>query len=175
MKKIIILVSICSVIFACNSNQTSSTETATTQDTTAQLEIDSAAASTEVTPPAGSPSTAQNPPSTAATAPGATAAPDAAAAPAAPAEQKPVSTEKGKQLISKSDCLACHKVDQKLVGPAYTEVAQKYDDTDANLNYLAGKIISGGSGVWGQIPMTPHPAISKDDAKEMARYILSLK
>ena len=171
MKKIIILVGICSVIFACNSNQTSSTETATTQDTTAQLEIDTAAASTEVTPPAGSPSTAQNPPSTAATTPDAAAAP----APAAPAEQKPVSTEKGKQLISKSDCLACHKVDQKLVGPAYTEVAQKYDDTDANLNYLAGKIISGGSGVWGQIPMTPHPAISKDDAKEMARYILSLK
>lgn len=82
---------------------------------------------------------------------------------------------KGEQLISQSDCLTCHKVDEKLIGPSYVEVAQKYENTDKNVEYLADKIIKGGSGVWGQIPMTPHPALSADDAKEMARYVLSLR
>ncbi|MDX5480864.1 MAG: c-type cytochrome [Hymenobacteraceae bacterium] len=83
--------------------------------------------------------------------------------------------EKGEKLIAQSDCLACHKVGEKLVGPSYKEVAQKYENNDKNVDYLAGKIIEGGSGVWGQVPMTPHPNISKEDAREMARYILSLK
>ncbi len=82
--------------------------------------------------------------------------------------------EKGKQLISQSDCLTCHKEQEKLVGPAYIDVAKKYEDNDENINHLADKIINGGSGVWGQVPMTPHPAISKGDAEEMVRYILSL-
>ncbi len=84
-------------------------------------------------------------------------------------------SEKGSELIAKSDCLACHKVKEKLVGPAYTAVAEKYPLTDANINYLADKIIKGGKGVWGEIPMTPHPAISKADAADMVRYILSLR
>ncbi|WP_018477508.1 c-type cytochrome [Pontibacter roseus] len=82
---------------------------------------------------------------------------------------------KGEKLIAGSDCLACHKVDQKLVGPSYEEVAQKYEANDKNTDYLANKIIQGGAGVWGQIPMTPHPNIPQEDAKEMARYILSLR
>lgn len=82
---------------------------------------------------------------------------------------------KGKELIAKSDCLSCHRENEKLVGPAYTEVAEKYENNDKNLDYLAEKIISGGQGVWGQVPMTPHPALSKDDAREMAKYILSVK
>jgi len=85
------------------------------------------------------------------------------------------SFEKGAQLISSSDCLSCHKEKIKIIGPAYEEVAKKYEATDENVEMLAGKIIDGGSGVWGDIPMTPHPAISKTDAKEMVRYILSLK
>lgn len=80
----------------------------------------------------------------------------------------------GEKLISLSDCFACHKVDDKFVGPAYKEVARKYEFNDKNVNYLAEKIIKGGSGVWGQVPMTPHPDIKQEDAKEMARYILSL-
>lgn len=80
----------------------------------------------------------------------------------------------GEKLISLSDCLACHKVDEKLVGPAYKEVAQKYKFNDKNVDYLAEKIIKGGAGVWGQVPMTPHPDIKKEDAREMAKYILSL-
>lgn len=85
------------------------------------------------------------------------------------------SYEKGKNLIATSDCLACHNVDNKLVGPAYVEVAQKYEFNDKNVEYLASKIIDGGAGVWGQIPMSPHPDLSKENAREMAKYILSLK
>lgn len=83
--------------------------------------------------------------------------------------------ELGKQLLSKSDCMACHKVDVKLVGPSYLEVAKKYPATEANYSYLANKIIKGGSGVWGQIAMSPHPTISVADAKKIATYILSIK
>jgi cytochrome c len=81
---------------------------------------------------------------------------------------------KGKNLIAKSDCLACHKDDAKLLGPAYVDVAKKYEPTDANITKLANKIIKGGAGVWGEIPMSPHPALPQNDAKEMVKYILSL-
>ena len=82
---------------------------------------------------------------------------------------------KGLSLIEQQDCKTCHKVDVKLVGPAYKEVAQKYPNTEENVNMLADKIIKGGSGNWGEVAMLPHPSISKEDAKEMASYILSLK
>lgn len=82
--------------------------------------------------------------------------------------------EKGKTLISKSDCLACHKDDVKLLGPAYVDVAKKYEPTAKNIDYLVNKIIKGGSGVWGEIPMSPHPNLPTGDAKEMVQYILSL-
>jgi cytochrome c len=81
---------------------------------------------------------------------------------------------KGKNLIAKSDCLSCHKDDVKLLGPAYVDVAKKYEPTDANINKLVQKIIKGGAGVWGEIPMSPHPTLPQGDAKEMVRYILSL-
>jgi cytochrome c len=84
------------------------------------------------------------------------------------------SFQKGAQLIAASDCLGCHKEKEKLVGPPYIEVAKKYKDTDADKAYLVGKIIKGGAGVWGNIPMAPHPALSEADAKEMVNYILSL-
>lgn len=83
--------------------------------------------------------------------------------------------EEGKILISKSDCLACHKVDVKLLGPSYKDVAKKYPATEANYNLLSQKIIKGGSGVWGNIPMAPHASLKADDAKKMVRYILSIK
>ncbi|WP_242929335.1 c-type cytochrome [Pontibacter vulgaris] len=81
---------------------------------------------------------------------------------------------KGSKLISMSDCLACHNEEKKIVGPAYIDVAKKYEFNDKNVDYLAGKIIKGGKGVWGEVPMTPHPNISEADAKDMARYVLSL-
>ena len=82
---------------------------------------------------------------------------------------------RGEKLIAQSDCLACHQVDKKVVGPSYKEVAQKYEFNDKNVNYLADKIMKGGKGVWGELPMTPHPGLAENDAQEMAKYILSLK
>lgn len=91
-----------------------------------------------------------------------------------PAAASKADIEKGKALIGKSDCLACHKIEEKLVGPAYKDVAKKYKPTKANIDLLAGKIVKGGTGVWGQIPMSPHPQVPVEDAKKMVVYILSL-
>lgn len=93
---------------------------------------------------------------------------------AAPAKPKNEYEEVATALMAKSDCLACHKVEQKIVGPSYAEVAAKYDFNDKNVDYLTNKIIQGGSGVWGQIPMPPHPDMKKEDAQNIARYILTL-
>jgi len=82
---------------------------------------------------------------------------------------------KGAQLIAASDCGSCHRENEKLLGPAYHDVALKYPTTDANVTMLAKKVISGGKGNWGDIAMTPHPGLSESDAKEMVRYVLSLR
>ena len=81
--------------------------------------------------------------------------------------------DEGKILIESADCLACHQINEKMVGPSYKSVAQKYSEKD--LDNLADKIINGGSGVWGDVPMAAHPNLSKDDAKKMVKYILSQK
>ncbi|MDR4954592.1 c-type cytochrome [Chryseobacterium sp. ES2] len=83
------------------------------------------------------------------------------------------SKHEGLKLIEGTDCLTCHKIDSKLIGPSYQEVAAKY--TDADLDMLAQKIIEGGKGNWGEIPMTPHTGLSKENARQMVKYILSLK
>lgn len=84
--------------------------------------------------------------------------------------------KKGLGLIAKSDCLTCHKVDEKLVGPSYREVAEKYAGAPNDVvTALAEKIIKGGVGNWGNVPMLPHPSISQEDAETMVRYILLLK
>lgn len=80
----------------------------------------------------------------------------------------------GKALTDNSDCKTCHLTTGKLVGPSHTEVAEKYDFTQANVTYLASKIIEGGQGVWGEIPMTAHPDITQAEAEKMAMYVLSL-
>lgn len=97
--------------------------------------------------------------------------------PATDIAQEPAQTEEqmaGRELIKASDCTACHMDEQKIVGPAYVEVAQKYEENDTTITYLANKIIAGGSGNWGTVPMTPHPQLSQEDAEEMVKYILSL-
>lgn len=80
----------------------------------------------------------------------------------------------GKRLMDLSDCKACHAIDQKSIGPAYKEVAKKYRGTRNVEATLVEKIINGGGGVWGEQAMSAHPQISRDDAKEMVKYILSL-
>ncbi|MFN3020703.1 c-type cytochrome [Chryseobacterium sp. TY3] len=81
--------------------------------------------------------------------------------------------EEGKKLVEGTDCLSCHKIDSKLVGPSYHDVAAKY--TEADIDMLANKIIEGGKGNWGEIPMTPHAGLSPENAKLMVKYILSQK
>lgn len=83
--------------------------------------------------------------------------------------------EKGLALVAGSDCLTCHKVDEKVIGPSYRDVANKYENTEANVKMLAEKIIKGGQGVWGEVAMTAHPAVTQADAEQMVKYILLLK
>jgi len=83
--------------------------------------------------------------------------------------------ERGLELVAQSDCTTCHKINEKNIGPAYADVAKKYEATEANIDSLASKVINGGQGVWGSVPMTPHPDVSREDAREMIKYVLSLK
>jgi len=83
--------------------------------------------------------------------------------------------QKALVIINDSDCRTCHLVDEKSQGPAWREVANKYAGQDTAIRYLADKIIAGGSGVWGTIPMAPHPTMSREDAETLAKYVLLLK
>jgi cytochrome c len=79
------------------------------------------------------------------------------------------------ELFKKSNCMACHAIDQKRVGPSMKEVAAKYHGDSAASDRLARKIREGGVGVWGEMPMPPQPQVSETDAKALAEYILSIK
>jgi cytochrome c len=82
----------------------------------------------------------------------------------------------GMAIEAKSDCATCHKINEKLVGPSFKEIAEKYAGADdAKVDSLANKVIHGGSGNWGQVPMTPHPSLSQEDARTVVRYVLLLK
>jgi cytochrome c len=85
-----------------------------------------------------------------------------------------VDVVKGQRLIEGSDCKACHSVDKKSIGPTYREVSLKYKGKSTAQQSLAKKVIAGGSGVWGDVPMAAHPQLSADDAAEMVKYILSI-
>ena len=80
----------------------------------------------------------------------------------------------GETLVKSNDCSTCHHKTSTLIGPAHTAVANKYEFTLENAKMLAGKIVKGGTGVWGEIPMNAHGDISQSDAEAMARYVLSL-
>ena len=83
--------------------------------------------------------------------------------------------QKGVEIVSQSDCFTCHKIDEKNIGPAWRDVAKKYAGQDTAVRYLAHKIINGGSGVWGQVPMAAHPTFTQEQAETVARYVLLLK
>src|SRR5690606_5612460 len=76
-------------------------------------------------------------------------------------------------IMERSDCNVCHNPTQQTIGPSYTQIARRYKTTDHNIEALAQKIITGGSGAWGDVPMTPHPEMSLEDARTLAAYILS--
>jgi cytochrome c len=103
-------------------------------------------------------------------------APAATTEAAAPATAEAAAPKKdGQALINGSDCRTCHKDDAKLIGPAYQDVAKKYENNAANVKMLADKVINGGQGNWGEIPMAGHPNLSQEDASAMVEYILSMK
>jgi cytochrome c len=83
--------------------------------------------------------------------------------------------QKGLELIAKSDCLTCHKVEEMSTGPAYRDVANKYPNDEKTLDMLTEKILKGGSGNWGQVPMTPHANMKPEEAKQIVKYIMLLK
>jgi cytochrome c len=85
--------------------------------------------------------------------------------------------QKGLAIVSeaKNLCLTCHKIEEKLTGPAYRDVANKYENTEANVKMLAAKVKNGGGGVWGEVLMPANASISPEDAEAAVKYIMLLK
>jgi cytochrome c len=79
----------------------------------------------------------------------------------------------GKVLTEGSDCLACHNATEKSVGPSMTQIADRYAGDESAVKNLVDKVIKGGSGVWGDLMMSPHPQLSSNDTEKMIRYMLS--
>lgn len=79
------------------------------------------------------------------------------------------------ELAKTRSCMACHAVDKKLVGPAFKAVAVRYANQSSAAGMLAEKIIKGGGGVWGPVPMPANPQVSKSEAQKLSAWILNLK
>lgn len=91
----------------------------------------------------------------------------------ATASAEPVLT--GPELARARNCLSCHQVDSHRVGPPYIGVAERYAGQAESEDYLVNSIRNGGKGKWGAIPMPAQPKVSEEDARALARWILSLK
>lgn len=78
-------------------------------------------------------------------------------------------------LAKSKNCMACHAVDKKVVGPAYKDVAKKFADDKGAVDMLANAIMKGSKGVWGPVPMPANPQVSAAEAKELATWVMSLK
>ncbi|HLO81931.1 MAG TPA: c-type cytochrome [Chitinophagaceae bacterium] len=154
MKKVVLVFAVMTALYACGGGSTESSTPVSNNEENKNSQIGGEAATTPAAPA-----------DTAAAAPAPAAAPATAAA----------SGKDGKALIEASDCRTCHQDAAKVIGPAYQDVAKKYPSTAANVKMLAGKVIAGGKGVWGEIPMTPHPNVTQADAEAMVTYILSMK
>ncbi|MEO8121288.1 MAG: c-type cytochrome [Rhodoferax sp.] len=76
-------------------------------------------------------------------------------------------------LATSKNCMACHAIDKKLVGPSYKDVAKKYTGQKDAADKLAAKIMKGGSGVWGAIPMPANPQVNEAEAKKLAAWVLA--
>lgn len=79
------------------------------------------------------------------------------------------------QLATAKNCMACHAIDKKLVGPSYKDVAAKYAGQKDAADKLTAKVIKGGSGVWGPVPMPANAQVSPDEAKKLVAWILTQK
>jgi cytochrome c len=95
------------------------------------------------------------------------------AASAAPPEASAPGTPE--QMLTKYGCTACHAIDHKVVGPSLDDVAKKYHGQSDALAHLTEKVRNGGSGVWGDIPMTPNPQVPDADLQTLVKWVLTLK
>jgi cytochrome c len=78
-------------------------------------------------------------------------------------------------LATSKNCMSCHAVERKVLGPAFKDVAAKYKDDKGAVDMLATKIMKGGSGVWGPVPMPANKQVSDAEAKKLAAWVLSAK
>ena len=78
-------------------------------------------------------------------------------------------------LAQSTNCMACHSVDKKVVGPAFKDIAKKFGSQAGAADMLAQKIMKGSSGVWGPVPMPANTQVSEAEAKTLANWVLSLK
>ena len=76
-------------------------------------------------------------------------------------------------LATSKNCMSCHAVDRKVLGPSFKDVANKYKDDKGAVDTLASKIVKGGSGVWGPVPMPANNQVSEADAKKLAAWVLA--
>jgi len=79
------------------------------------------------------------------------------------------------QLAQQKNCMACHAVDKKVVGPAYKDVAAKYAGQKDAVDKLAQKVMKGGAGAWGAVPMPANPQVSEAEAKTLVQWVLQQK
>lgn len=85
-----------------------------------------------------------------------------------------VDVKSAQKLLQEKNCMACHAMDKKLVGPSFIEVAKKYGSSASESSKLESKILKGGSGVWGMVPMPANTQVSEPEVKILVKYILSL-
>jgi cytochrome c len=77
------------------------------------------------------------------------------------------------ELARSKNCVACHHVERKMIGPAYKAVAERYGKDESAIKPLSEKIVKGGGGNWGQMPMPPQPSVSPEEAESLAKWVLS--
>ena len=79
------------------------------------------------------------------------------------------------ELAKKHNCLVCHQVDKKVVGPSYKDVAAKYAGQKEAVDLLNQKVLKGGAGTWGAVPMPANPQVTEAEAKQLVQWIMTLK
>lgn len=89
-------------------------------------------------------------------------------------DQRKVFTDGSQNWLDRSGCNTCHEMDAKTIGPSYKEIARQYEKSDENFEYLISKVKEGGAGVWGEVPMSPHPHLKESDIGRMVNFILNL-
>ena len=77
------------------------------------------------------------------------------------------------ELARSKNCVACHSVERQMIGPAYKAVAERYGKDESAIKLLSEKIVKGGSGNWGQMPMPPQPSVSQEEAEALVKWIIS--